>query len=165
MSARDPNQSVDSLEGIPNNKTRTRSPGNFDDPISKLPTRSLHSDMARDAGGREDATVYIHNDDSTPPRGASTMNQVFYIEELVRQVAFNADDGPPGSASLLALACCCKTLEGPVMDVLWQRQKCLHTILETLPADCWTITDKVYVSGKGVSTIHVTHPSRVSAYH
>lgn len=75
------------------------------------------------------------------------MNQVFYIEELVRRIAFNAEDGSPGSASLLALACCCKILEDPVMDVLWQRQKHLLIILQTLPADCWTITDRVYVSG------------------
>ena len=40
----------------------------------------------------------------------------------------------------------CKTLEGPVMDVLWQRQKYLHIILRTLPADCWIVTDRVYVS-------------------
>jgi len=33
------------------------------------------------------------------------------------------------------------------MDVLWQRQKHLHIILQTLSADCWIITDEVYVSG------------------
>jgi len=74
------------------------------------------------------------------------MKQALYIEELVRRIAFSADDGRPGSASLLALACCCKALEGPVMDVLWERQKYLHIILQTLPARCWTITDRGYVS-------------------
>jgi len=68
-SARDLNQSVDFLKDILKNETRTRSPGNFDDPISKLPTRSFHSDTARGAGGRQDATVYKHNDDHTPPGG------------------------------------------------------------------------------------------------
>ncbi|KAF9649238.1 hypothetical protein BDM02DRAFT_1934317 [Thelephora ganbajun] len=72
------------------------------------------------------------------------MNQVFCIEELVRQIASNADDGPLGSASLLAFACWCKILEDPVMDILWQRQKYLHIILRALPADCWTITNQVY---------------------
>jgi hypothetical protein len=57
------------LKDILKNETRTRSPGNFDDPISKLPTRSFHSDTARSAGGRQDATVYKHNDDHTPPGG------------------------------------------------------------------------------------------------
>jgi len=68
-SARDLNQSVDFLKDILKNETRTRSPGNFEDPISKLPTRSFHSDTARGAGGRQDATVYKHNDDHTPPGG------------------------------------------------------------------------------------------------
>ncbi|KAF9650631.1 hypothetical protein BDM02DRAFT_1351141 [Thelephora ganbajun] len=68
-SARDLNQSVDFLKDILKNETRTRSPGNFDDHISKLPTRSFHSDTARGAGGRQDATVYKHNDDHTPPGG------------------------------------------------------------------------------------------------
>lgn len=67
--------------------------------------------------------------------------------ELVRQIAFNADHGSQGSVSLLALACSCQTTEGPVMDVLWQRQESLHIILRTLPAGCWTVTGKVYVSG------------------
>ena len=74
------------------------------------------------------------------------MNQALYIEELVRRIAFSADDRFPGSASLLALACCCKTLEGPVMDVLWQRQKHFHVILQTLPVRCWIITDQGYVN-------------------
>ncbi|KAF9778937.1 hypothetical protein BJ322DRAFT_1024796 [Thelephora terrestris] len=72
------------------------------------------------------------------------MHRLFYVEELVRQIAFDAYERPLGSASLLALACSCKILEGPVMDVLWQRQKLLDIILRTLPADCWTLTDGVY---------------------
>jgi len=68
-SARDLDQSIDFLKDILKNETRTRSPGNFDDPMSKLPTRSFHSDTARGAGGRQDATVYKHNDDHTPPGG------------------------------------------------------------------------------------------------
>ena len=68
-SARDLDQSVDFLKDILKNETRTRSPGNFDNPISKLPTRSFHADTARGAGGRQDATVYKHNDDHTPPGG------------------------------------------------------------------------------------------------
>ena len=68
-SARDLNESVDFLKDILKNETRTRSPGNFDDPVSKLPTRSFHSDTARGAGGRQDATVYKHDDKYTPPGG------------------------------------------------------------------------------------------------
>ena len=68
-SSRDLNQSVDFLKDILKNETRSRSPGNFDDPISKLPTRSFHSDTARGAGGRQDATIYKHDDEYTPPGG------------------------------------------------------------------------------------------------
>jgi len=80
-------------------------------------------------------------------RHTFTMDRVFYIEELVQRIALNADDGSVGSASLLALACCCKALEDPVMDILWQRQNILYNIVQTLPVDCWAVTDKVYVSG------------------
>ena len=79
------------------------------------------------------------------------MHRVFYVEELVRWIALNANEGSSGSASLLALARCCKVLEGPAMDVLWQRQKLLVVILRTLPADCWIVTDGVYV---GRSYLH-----------
>ena len=68
-SARDLNQSVDFLKDILKNETRTRSPGNFEDHISKLPTRSFHADTARGAGGRQDATIYKHDDGYTPPEG------------------------------------------------------------------------------------------------
>jgi len=43
------------------------------------------------------------------------------------------------------------------MDVLWQRQRTLRVIIKTLPADCWTVTDSVYVSG-----IYLGLPSRSS---
>jgi hypothetical protein len=84
---------------------------------------------------------------TTPFCHTFIMNRVFYAEEPVRQIALSADMGPTGSASLLAFACCCKTLEGPVMDILWLRQKYLPAILQTLPADCWAFTDEKYVSG------------------
>ena len=80
-------------------------------------------------------------------RHTCVMNKAFYVDELVRRIGFHADGRSLGSASLLALACCCKALEGPVMDVLWKRQKYLSVILQTLPADCWTVTNRVYVSG------------------
>ena len=93
------------------------------------------------------------------------MNQIFYVEELVRQIAFNADHGSQGSASLLALACSCKTIEGPVMDVLWQRQESLHIILRTLPASCWTVAGGVYVSGASfdLSDCSLSPPSACSS--
>jgi hypothetical protein len=73
------------------------------------------------------------------------MHQVLRLEELVRNISDSAEPTSQGSASLLAFACCCKSLEGPVMDVLWQRQIHLSTILQSLPEDSWTITEGVFV--------------------
>jgi hypothetical protein len=73
------------------------------------------------------------------------MHQVLRLEELVRNISNSAEPTGQGSSSLLAFACCCKLLEGPVMDVLWQRQVDLSTILKSLPADSWTITEDVFV--------------------
>ena len=33
------------------------------------------------------------------------------------------------------------------MDVLWRRQVNLSTILKSLPADSWTVIDRVFVRG------------------
>ena len=76
------------------------------------------------------------------------MHQVLRLDELVRNISYYADPTPKGSASLLAFACCCKSFEEPVMDVLWRRQVDLSTILKTLPADSWAITDNVFVREK-----------------
>jgi hypothetical protein len=96
---------------------------------------------------------------SFPSRSSTTrhtsMHQVLCLDELVRNVSHCADTSPKGSASLLAFACCCKSLEGPVMDVLWHRQVDLRTILRTLPADSWTITDGAFVREKLSSLIIV----------
>jgi hypothetical protein len=74
-----------------------------------------------------------------PPPATLSMHQILHLDELVRNISHCADSTNKGSASLLALACCCKSLEGPVMDVLWNRQIDLHVILRTLPADSWTV--------------------------
>ena len=40
-------------------------------------------------------------------------------------------------ATVVALACCCKSFEGPVLDVLWATQGGLMPLLKTLPGDIW----------------------------
>ncbi|KAF9778955.1 hypothetical protein BJ322DRAFT_464586 [Thelephora terrestris] len=79
------------------------------------------------------------------------MHQVLRLEELVRNISNSAEPTSQGSASLLAFACCCKSLEGPVMDALWQRQADLSTILKSLPADSWTITEDVFFLSRNLS--------------
>ena len=42
-----------------------------------------------------------------------------------------------GHATSVALACCCKSLEDPVLDVLWKTQQELLPLLKSLPGDVW----------------------------
>jgi len=81
------------------------------------------------------------------PPPALSMHQVLRLDELIRNISYCADSTSTGSASLLAFASCCKSLEGPVMDILWRRQVDLSTILKTLPADSWTVADDIFVRG------------------
>jgi hypothetical protein len=61
-SARDLDNSVDFLKRILENESRSRSPSSLDAPVSKLKGRSFNSTSAPGAGGRQDATVYKHED-------------------------------------------------------------------------------------------------------
>ena len=63
-SHRDLDTSVNFVKNLLQNEpTRARSPSGFDAPVSRLPSRSLHSSSAPGAGGRQDATVYKHTDE------------------------------------------------------------------------------------------------------
>ena len=43
-----------------------------------------------------------------------------------------------GQATAVALACCCKIFEDPVLDELWGIQHQLVPLLKTLPEDVWS---------------------------
>nr|VWP01440.1 NAD-dependent protein deacylase (EC (Regulatory protein SIR2 homolog) [Ganoderma boninense] len=63
-SHRDLESSVDVLKDILKHDTRARSPAGFDSgPASRMRERSFYNNAAG-AGGRQDATVYKHNDDA-----------------------------------------------------------------------------------------------------
>ena len=64
------------------------------------------------------------------------MHPCLYVDEIVRLiahelVAFNA------RATSVALACCCKTFEDPVLDILWETQSRVLPLLKSLPGDVW----------------------------
>jgi len=40
-------------------------------------------------------------------------------------------------ATAVALACCCKGFEEPVLDTLWETQEQLTPLLECLPQEVW----------------------------
>jgi hypothetical protein len=46
----------------------------------------------------------------------------------------------------VALACCCKKFEDPVLDVLWKEQKGLDVLLATLPEGVWDERHHDFVS-------------------
>ena len=92
---------------------------------------------------------------------AFPMHQVLRLDELIRNISHCASPTPEGSASLLAFACCCKSFEEPVMDILWQRQVDLSTILKTLPADSWMVTDNIFVREK-LRSLVVSQPLPIS---
>ena len=79
----------------------------------------------------------------------SSTHRALGIDELIRNISYSVEITIPGMASLLAFACCCKSLEGPVMDILWLRQVDLLTILRSLPAGSWVVgADRDFVREK-----------------
>jgi len=49
-------------------------------------------------------------------------------------------------ATTVALACCCKSFEKPVLDILWETQERLTPLLKCLPQEVWGEEDEKLVS-------------------
>ena len=64
------------------------------------------------------------------------MHPCLRVDEIVRLVATELVESDGGGTSV-ALACCCKSFEDPVLDALWECQFDLLPLLETLPEDVW----------------------------
>ena len=64
------------------------------------------------------------------------MHPCLDVDEIVRLIARGLVLSS-GRASSVALASCCKNLEDPVLDVLWETQGLLLPLLKTLPGDVW----------------------------
>jgi hypothetical protein len=79
VSAQDP-QSIDFLTDIFKNETRGRSPGNVDDSISKLPTRSFQPDKASGAGDRRDTTIHKYRGDDCTSAGGVYQPRPHHID-------------------------------------------------------------------------------------
>jgi hypothetical protein len=58
------------------------------------------------------------------------------VDEIVRLVAHGLVAAKQ-NATAVALACCCKRFEDPVLDVLWRPQFQFSRLLETLPGGIW----------------------------
>ena len=64
------------------------------------------------------------------------MHPCLYVDEIVRVVAHELV-ASNGRATSVAFACCCKVLEDPVLDALWETQGGALPLLKSLPGDVW----------------------------
>jgi len=74
------------------------------------------------------------------------MHACLSVDEITRLLAYELVASAEGKATAVALACCCKSLEDPVLDVLWGTQKRLYPLLETFPKSVWDKSVQTFVS-------------------
>ena len=64
------------------------------------------------------------------------MHPCLRLDEIIRFLASDLVESE-AKRTVVALACCCKTFEEPVLDVLWETQDKLIPLLKCLPEDTW----------------------------
>ena len=64
------------------------------------------------------------------------MHACLNVDEILRPIAHELV-ASGGRAAAVALACCRKGFEDPVLDVLWETQDRLLPLLKTFPGDVW----------------------------
>ena len=64
------------------------------------------------------------------------MHACLNVDEIVRLLACELV-ASEGNATAVALACCCKNFEDPVLDVLWETQQQLDLLLFVFPEGVW----------------------------
>ena len=64
------------------------------------------------------------------------MHACLNVDEIIRLIVHQLVRSR-AKATAVALACCCKNFEDPVLDVLWETQDGLLPLLKSLPADVW----------------------------
>ena len=65
------------------------------------------------------------------------MHPCLCVDEILRLITSELIAARKG-ATTVALACCQKSFEDPVLDVLWETQYQLIPLLKTLPEDVWS---------------------------
>ena len=99
-SSRDLDTSVNFLKDILKNDNRSRSPSALDTPVSRLKERSFTSSTTlTQQGGRQDATVYKH-EDIEPPGGFYQPRSRHVDRSAVRS---RADDATPASSDIASM--------------------------------------------------------------
>lgn len=64
------------------------------------------------------------------------MHVCLNVDEIVRLIACELVESKE-KATAVALACCRKDFEDPVLDTLWETQEKLLPLLRCLPGDVW----------------------------
>lgn len=75
----------------------------------------------------------------------ASMHACFNVDEIVRLLACELV-ASRWKKSAVALACCCKNLEDPVLDVLWEAHDQLHPLLKSFPGNIWDDEGGTFVS-------------------
>lgn len=83
------------------------------------------------------------------------MHPCLRLDEIIRLLARELVESQ-AKTTAVALACCCKTFEEPVLDVLWETQARLTPLLKCLPQDTWEGSTK-FVSLLIAFTLHVVN--------
>jgi hypothetical protein len=65
------------------------------------------------------------------------MHDCLCVDEIVRLITGELVAATQ-HATTIAFACCRKSFEDPVLDVLWETQCRLLPLLKTLPGDIWS---------------------------
>jgi len=80
------------------------------------------------------------------------MHACLNVDEIVRLITHELV-ASRREATVVALACCCKSFEDPALDVLWAKWDFLLPLLGVFPGDVWN-DDECTVSGP----ITLVHP-------
>jgi hypothetical protein len=81
------------------------------------------------------------------------MHACLSVDEILRSLAYKLV-GSEANATVVALACCCKSFEDPALDALWETQDRLLPLLKIFPEDVWEEEDESFVSPLTASTFH-----------
>ena len=65
-----------------------------------------------------------------------SMHPCLSVDEIIRFVACELV-ASEAKGTAVALGCCCRSFQDPVLDVLWEEQDRLAPLLECFPRDVW----------------------------
>lgn len=73
------------------------------------------------------------------------MHSCLNVDEILRLIARELIESE-SNATAVSLACCCRSFEDPVLDVLWEMQYRLTPLLKCLPQEVWKEENGTFVS-------------------